>query len=565
MNFRDSYNCILISDFNIENMAGYLRNSPGVPATNVTVAPYGQVMQFLSGDASEYRQNKYDLAIVWTQPHKVIASFNDMINFKTVSVDEVLREVDDFASYLLGIRDKVKYVFVASWVLPAYNRGLGMLDMKFGIGTANTLMRMNVRLSENICDASNIYLLDAWRWAGIAGKNMFNPRSWYMGRIPFGNEVFREAAVDIRSFLGVLSGGTKKIIILDLDDTLWGGIVGDVGWENICLGGHNHIGEAYVDFQSALKSLTNRGVLLAVVSKNEESVALEAMVNHPEMVLKPEDLAGWKINWNDKAQNIVDLMSDLNLGIESAVFIDDSRIERGRVREALPEVYTPEWPEDKRLYTQTLLSLRCFDTPSISTEDIERSKMYVSERKRKAVKKEIGSQEEWLRSCDIKVAVDEINGSNIKRAVQLANKTNQMNLTTRRMSEGELTEWLEGDHERKMWTFRVSDRFGDSGLCGIVSIESDGREGRILDFVLSCRVMGRSVEETMLYWVISYVRSAGLSKVCAHYRPTAKNKPCLDFWKKSGFEPNKANDRFFWLTDKEYQKPDYIQIGVTLP
>ena len=560
MNSRDSYNCILISDFNIDNMAGYLRSITEVPKINVVVAPYGQVMQFLSGDTQEYRQNKYDLAIVWTQPHKIIASFNDMINFKAVSVDDVLGEVDDFALFLLGMRDKVKYVFIASWVLPIYNRGLGMLDMKFGIGTANTLMRMNVRLSENICGASNIYLLDAWRWAGIAGKNMFNPRSWYMGKIPYGNEVFREAAVDISSFLGVLSGSTKKIIILDLDDTLWGGIVGDVGWESISLGGHNHIGEAYVDFQSALKSLTNRGVLLAVVSKNDESVALEAMEKHPEMVLKPEDLAGWKINWKDKAQNIVDLMADLNLGVESAVFIDDSPFERGRVRDVLREVYTPEWPEDKRFYTQTLLSLRCFDTPYISVEDVERSKMYVSERKRKAVKKKIVSQEEWLRSCDIKVTVDEINGSSIKRTVQLINKTNQMNLTTRRMSEDVLAEWLEGDNERKMWTFRVSDRFGDSGLCGIVSIESAGREGRISDFVLSCRVMGRKIEETMLYTVLNYAHSLGLKEIYAKYISTPRNKPCLEFWEKSGFTFNEKDNIFIWNIGKKFVPPDFITI-----
>ena len=560
MNFRDSYNCILISDFNIDNMAGYLRNSSGEPAINVFVAPYGQVIQFLSGDAPEYLQNKYDLAIVWTQPHKVIAHFNDMINFKAVSVDDVLGEVDDFALFLLGMRDKVKYVFIASWVLPAYNRGFGMLDMKFGIGTSNTLMRMNVRLSENICEAANIYLLDAWRWAGIAGKNMFNPRSWYMGKIPFANEVFKEAAVDISSFLGVLSGSTKKIIILDLDDTLWGGKVGDVGWKNICLGGHNHIGEAYVDFQSALKSLSNRGVLLAVVSKNEESVALEAMESHPEMVLRPEDLAGWKINWKDKAQNIVDLLAGLNLGIESAVFIDDSPFERGRVRDALHEVFTPEWPEDKRLYTQTLLSLRCFDTPSISVEDTERSKMYVSERKRKGVRKKIGSQEEWLISCDIKVTVDELDGSNNKRVVQLINKTNQMNLTTRRMSEGELTEWLKGDNGRKMWTFRVSDRFGDSGLCGIVSIESDGREGRISDFVLSCRVLGRKIEETMLHTVINYAHSIGLKEVYAKYISTPRNKPCLEFWEKSGFTFNEKDNIFIWNIGKKFVPPDFITI-----
>jgi len=380
---------------------------------------------------------------------------------------------------------------------------------------------------------------------------------WYMGKIAYGNEVFMEAVKDIKAALRGIDGQSMKLIILDLDDTLWPGIVGDVGWENIRLGGHDHIGEAFVDFQRALKSLTNRGVLLGIVSKNEETIALEAIKNHPEMVLRLEDFAGLKINWQDKAQNTIDLVSDLNLGLQSVVFIDDNPVERARVREALPEVFVPEWPENKMLYKSALLSLRCFDTPSITKEDFERTGMYVSERQRSSLKRNVSSLDEWLKSLKIKVTVEELNTANLQRTAQLLNKTNQMNLTTRRMTESELVSWVK-QNGHKLWTFCVSDKFGDSGLTGIISIEVENKKGRIVDFVLSCRVMGQKVEETMLYTAINYSQSLGLEEIHAEYIPTAKNKPCLEFFKRSGFEY--TNGSFVWKVYKDFIMPKYIEI-----
>src|SRR5262249_53417094 len=158
---------------------------------------------------------------------------------------------------------------------------------------------------------------------------------WYLGKIPFSNDVFKDAVSDVKTAIRGLSGQSKKLVILDLDDTLWGGIVGDIGWQDLVLGGHHPIGESLVDFQKELKALKNRGILLAVVSKNEESIALEAIRNHPEMVIKERDLVGWRINWNDKAANIADLVRELNIGLDSVVFVDDNPVERARVREAL--------------------------------------------------------------------------------------------------------------------------------------------------------------------------------------------------------------------------------------
>lgn len=556
---KEKFKCLLISDFNIDIFSGYLSNDEDLPAVNATAAPFGQVMPLLMQDNSEYWKGGYDFTMIWTRPEGVSKSFKNLIAGMTSSIKDTLSEVDQFASLLVNMCSKVQAVFIPTWVLPPYYRGLGMLDMKKDLGIANTLMQMNLRLADNLDHCSNVYLLDVQRWINTAGKYAFNPRLWYRGKIAFGNNVYKEAVKDIKSALRGIQGHSKKIVILDLDNTLWGGVVGDLGWENIILGGHDPIGEAYADFQLALKSLTNRGILLGIVSKNDEATALEAINSHPEMVLKLKDFAGWKINWQDKAQNIVDLVADLNLGLQSVVFIDDNPVEQARVREALSEVLVPDWPDDSMLYVSTLHGLRCFDTPSVSKEDIERTRMYVNEQQRNELRKSLSSLDDWLMGLEIKIKIEELNEVNLQRTTQLLNKTNQMNLATRRMTERELLDWVKGDN-RKLWTFRVSDKFGDSGLTGIVSLEVKNDYCHIADFILSCRVIGRKVEETMLYTAVQFAGNLGLKSIKAEYIPTPKNKPCLDFWKKSGFQLNENDSSFTWDLKNKYALPHQIEV-----
>jgi len=419
---------------------------------------------------------------------------------------------------------------------------------------------MNLRLAENLA-GSGAFVLDAQKWLAVAGKYGCNPKLWYTAKVAFGNDVFSEAASDIKAAARGIAGKAKKLVVVDLDDTLWGGTVGDLGWQNVNLGGHNAAGEAYVDFQRALKSLTHRGVLLAIVSKNEEETACEAIQNHPEMVLKLDDFAGWRINWSDKAANVADLAAELNIGLQSIVFLDDNPVERARVKEALPEVLVPDWPEDPLLYKRALCSLRCFDSPSLSAEDRERTKMYVTERCREELKARVGSFDDWLRSLQIRVKVEELNPGNLQRAVQLFNKTNQLSLTTRRMTSRELVQWANEPH-RRLWTFTVSDKFGHSGLTGIVSLEVKDGIAQIVDFVLSCRVMGRKVEESMVHTAVKHAQDAGVDRVCAEYVPTSKNAPCLDFWKRSGFVQQRENF-FVWHARNPYPVPEAVTIEET--
>ena len=553
---------LLLSDFNADNLAALLTQSGDPPKVEVRAAPFGQVMPLLADGSSPQWSPPPDFAIVWTRPEAVLPSFGALLDYRQPSLDTLLGEVDAFVAALRAAQGRARFLLVPAWVLPAAERGFGLLDLRAGLGFAHTLLCLNLRLADGLERMPGTYLLDARRWMELAGRSGAVPKLWYLARIPFGLEVFKAAARDIQAALLALTGGSRKLLVLDLDDTLWGGIVGDVGWENLVLGGPDPKGEAFADFQRALKALTHRGVLLGIVSKNTEAVALEALRSHPEMVLRPEDFAGWRINWSDKAQNIADLAAELNLGLQSVVYVDDNPVERDRIRTALPEVLVPEWPEDKTLYRQALLGLGCFDSLAVSQEDRERTRLYATERQRTAARLATGSLEDWLASLELRVRVAPLDEASLPRAAQLLNKTNQMNLTTRRLSERELLDWAR-DPAHRLWTIRVADRFGDAGLTGLLSVQEANGELRIIDYVLSCRVMGRRVEETMAALAVQYGRLRGIPSVVAEYRQTPRNQPCLEFWQRSGFTA--SGERFVWQTTREFAIPEVVTLEGDFP
>ena len=549
----------LIADTTIDGLVDELKAPGSLPPLGAHVAPFGQVTPTL---LSAPDPDAADFAVVWTLPQLVVPHFAQALAHEGVDEQTLLEQVDAFTALIERAASGYKAVFVVNWVLPPWVRGLGMQDCRKD-GVTRALARMNLRLMDNLASHKSVFVFDAQRWFVGAQRAPVEPKAWYLGKMAVPQPVLAEAASDIRAAMSGIQGNARKLLVLDLDDTLWGGIVGDAGWENLKLGGHDPEGEAFVDFQKAIKRLKRRGVVLAIVSKNEESVALEAMRSHPEMILKEDDFVGWKINWQDKAKNIADLTAELNLGLQSVVFIDDNPVERARVRETLPEVFVPEWPLDKLEYSRAFGGLRCFDTPTLSKEDLERTLMYAEERKRNTLQQQVGSIEEWLKSLDIKVKVEALNPATLPRAAQLLNKTNQMNLTTRRLTETELTSWAEVDGH-VFYTVSVSDRFGDSGLTGLVSVECTDQDARIVDYVLSCRVMGRKVEETMLHLAVDWATKRGAKRVTATHLVTPKNKPCLSFFERSGFAAREGG-LFEWDAAQSYELPEPIHLDWARP
>ena len=553
-----SYSCLLIADFTIDNLARLIDNAPEPPRIRCTSTPFGSVSALLLDPNHECWRSRPDLTVVWTRPEVVSPAYAQRRDFVSVDDTVVLAEVDAFAQQLIAAAPRSRNWLVPSWVLPPQERGYGLLNARSGLGLTDLLNKMNAYLIDRLRKHTNIFILDTQRWVSNAGKFACNPKLWYMGKIAFNNDVFTEAARDIKATMLSLTDGARKLLVVDLDDTLWGGIVGEVGANHLRLGGHDPFGEAFIDFQRRLKALTARGIVLAIVSKNDEAVALEAIRTHPEMVLRPEDFAAYRINWRDKAENIVELAEELNLGLQSVVFIDNSPAERDRVAAALPEVLVPDWPADPMLYVSALQSLTCFDSPTVSTEDASRTRMYTAERERQQLKQSVGSLDDWLRSLNITVTVSQLTDTNRERTLQLLNKTNQMNLSTRRLTADELDQWCQqpGHHLRIV---RVEDRFGDAGLTGIVSLSIDGEKAQLVDFILSCRVLGRSVEETMLHVAVQIAREAGAGVLIAQPIPTEKNKPCREFFARCAFD-RQTDDSYAWSTDREYPLPDCIQL-----
>jgi FkbH-like protein len=546
---------VVLADFTIADLAIRLEDDSESPSMKVAYSPFDQVIpSLLQGPADDAT----DFCVVWTRPDAVSPAFRRVLAAEGATEEEILKEVDAFCDLIVQAAPKYRMLFVPTWTMAALHRGLGMIDARPG-GATWSLNVMNHRLMQRLSSSSQIFVLDASRWVEAAGRPATATRAWYMGKVVFQGATLAEAARDIKAAARGLAGQARKLLVLDLDDTLWGGIVGDAGWENLRLGGHDPEGEAFVDFQRLIRNITKRGIVLGIVSKNTESVALQAINSHPEMVLKQNDFVGWRINWSDKAKNIADLAADLNLGLQSVVFIDDNPVERARVRETLPEVLVPEWPEDKLLYPSAFLALRCFDTPVISKEDAERTALYAAEKNREASMAEVGSIDDWLMSLDIRVTAEPLSAANLPRTTQLLNKTNQMNLTTRRQTEAELTSWVSSS-SRALWAISVSDRFGDAGLTGILSVDATDGGCQIVDFVLSCRVMGRKVEESLLALAVQWANERGLGRISATVKPTAKNKPCQDFFAGSGFNVDQSGLIYTWDSATLYPVPAPITL-----
>ncbi|WP_222564853.1 HAD-IIIC family phosphatase [Novilysobacter antarcticus] len=550
--------CQVISDFNAQILVNYLEAGSLGPELTAAAAPFGQVAQTLRDPDSPAWHPMPDCTVLWTQPQAVVPLFSEVLSFGDFSTPDLLAQVDEYAALVARAAERSRMVLVPTWAAPAADRGWGMLDYRSDLGIQAALLRMNLRLAERLEAHGNVYVLDTQRWLLAAGPRAHAPKLWFMGKVPFGNEVFAEAARDVAAAITALRGGTRKLIVVDLDNTLWGGVVGDIGWENLLLGGHDQAGEAFVEFQQALKAMTRRGIVLAIASKNTEAVALEAIRSHPEMCLRAEDFAGWRINWQDKAQNIADLASELQIGLQSVVFLDDNPVERERVRLALPEVLVPEWPKDPMLYAQALRKLNCFDVLQRTGEDSVRTGFYQAQRHRQAERLEAGDLEAWLEGLATTVVVEPVSSANLTRVVQLLNKTNQMNLRTRRLTEHEARQWTAqpGNH---MWAFRVSDRLGDSGITGIAGVSIDGDTCTVADYVLSCRVMGRKLEETLLAWIVDRAREMGAREVVMEVLPTAKNAPCLEFLRRSGLDGH-AEPRFAFSTTHAYPLPKAITL-----
>ncbi|WP_323016314.1 HAD-IIIC family phosphatase [Castellaniella sp.] len=336
-------------------------------------------------------------------------------------------------------------------------------------------------------------------------------------------------------------GGSAKCLVLDLDNTLWGGVIGDDGLAGIVLGQGSAEGEAFLAFQRYVRALSRRGVILAVCSKNDVKNAKQPFSSHPDMLLKLEDIACFVANWQDKASNLRYIAKTLNIGIDSLVFTDDNPFERNLIRQELPMVRVPELPDDPSFYVHTLARSGYFESVSLTSEDLQRSVQYQANLQRAALLEEQTDLGAYLNSLGMVLEWSRFNDTNLPRIVQLINKSNQFNLTTRRYTEEDVSLMMQAD-QGVFISLRLTDRFGDNGIIAVVMALADHSHPqlsaalRIDTWLMSCRVLGRQVEQATLQVLVGLAKNAGVEHLIGEYLPTAKNGMVSDHYQELGFE-----------------------------
>jgi len=347
-------------------------------------------------------------------------------------------------------------------------------------------------------------------------------RFFHHAKIPCDPECLVEYGHSVASLILALQGLSKKCLALDLDNTLWGGVIGDDGLGGIRLGQGNPEGETFLAFQRYLKSLKDRGVILAVCSKNEEPVAKEVFEKHREMVLRLDDISCFVANWEPKADNLRKIAQTLNIGRDSIVFVDDNPAERALVRQLAPEVCVPELPEDPAGYIAAIEGLRAFQVVSLSSEDLKRTEFYQANSERQLQAESASNIDEFLKSLSMVAHVAPVDAASLERSSQLINKSNQFNLTTRRRSAAEL-QALVDDPQWITRTVSLEDKFGDNGLISLLLARVEDNALNIDTWLMSCRVLKRGVENLLLNKLVELARERGLNEIVGEYIPTAKN------------------------------------------
>jgi len=361
------------------------------------------------------------------------------------------------------------------------------------------------------------------------------PTQWNMAKLPFAMEYVPIYCDYVSRVIGALKGKSKRVLVLDLDNTLWGGVIGDDGLGGVKLGEGDGTGEAFLNIQKAALSYRDRGIVLAVVSKNTDSVARTMFREHPDMVLREHHIAVFQANWDDKATNIKAIANELSLGLDAFVFLDDNPAERAIVRQFLPQVAVPELPEDPALYARVLSAAGYFEATAFSGEDRKRAAYYEGNAKRLLLGQSVANMEEYLAALDMEIDLRPFDAVNRGRIHQLINKSNQFNLTTRRYSEAEVA-GLEGLEDVFTLQVRLKDRFGDNGMISVVICRlTEPGTWTIDTWLMSCRVLGRGVERVVLDHLLQAARSAGIERVVGEYVPSKRNDLVRDHYGSLGF------------------------------
>jgi len=441
----------------------------------------------------------------------------------------------DYVSHLVQVINQNATCRIIYFNFPELNDGVfGNFANKTDLSLLYHIRKINLGLMDLAMQTKNLFINDVASLYSVSGKSLATSSSTYTNTgIVFDIDFWPGIAKNTTDIILAIGGKFKKAVILDLDNTLWGGIIGDDGLENIQIG-ELGIGRAFTELQTWLKQLKERGIILAVCSKNYEHIALEPLEKHPDMVLRPDDIAVFVANWENKVDNIRYIQSVLNIGFDSMVYLDDNPFERNMVRNEIGTLAIPELPEDPAEYLGYLQTLNLFETASVTGEDSERTKQYQEEAKRVSLQKAYANEDEFLESLEMVCTVSSFDKFNTPRVAQLSQRSNQFNLRTVRYTEKDI-EQIGLDNEYVPFTFSLADKYGDYGLICVVILKKAGENLFVDTWFMSCRVLKRGMENFTLNTIAGYAAEHGFKKIIGEYIPTPKNELVKDHYARLGF------------------------------
>ena len=549
---------------------------PIVPLLRAEAFTYGIDVEVHVGDFNTYVQDIVDAssALYRFAPDAVVLAVRtedvapDLVDGFADLSSEGAREAagrvaSGYEQWVTSFRQHSQAALVIHSLERPRHPSLGVLDSQSEVGQSGLIRQINRELRRVAEGFRGVYILDYDALVARHGSgNWHDERKWLMARLPIAADHLLHMAREWMRFLAPLTGHTAKCLAVDLDNTLWGGVIGEEGMTGIKVGAE-YPGAAFQALQRALLDLSKKGILLAACSKNNLDDAMEALDKHPGMLLRSKHFAALRINWTDKSQNLREIAQELNIGIDSLAFLDDNPFEREQVRAALPEVTVIDLPQNPLDYATAVRDCPVFERLTLSAEDEQRTAMYAEQRQRAGAEQSFQSKEDFFRFLEQEAELNPVSDLTLARVAQLTQKTNQFNLTTRRYSEAQIAEMA----EKKEWnirSIRVRDRFGDHGLVGVAIVLDQGDQCEIDTFLLSCRVIGRTVETALLAHIAKGAVERGCKRLVGWFLPTKKNAPARDFYSQHKFElVEQTHEGTLWslnLTQEGVPFPEWVKL-----
>jgi len=527
----------------------------------IIIGGYNQLYQELASDDSIVTHKDVDILWIWAQLEDLLPreiTDNPNILLSSQGLKAVEQSIESLLKALVALRERFKGLIVINDFFPDRLSAYGIADSNRAVQHEQVYRRAMDVLQQGLSQLtySTIFPLSGLvRHYGL--DNAIDRRLQILADCRFTPEFFFKLARAFRPYIRSVKAIVKKVLVLDLDNTLWGGVVGKDGWDKVKIG-NDGVGKAFLLFQAAILELHNRGVVLAINSKNNPEDVNELFQKRQEMLLKPEHFAAIKTNWHDKITNCIEIAKEINVGLDSLVFWDDNPSERLLIRHGLEQVFVVELPGDVALWADFVRTLGLFDSLQLSEEDAKRGQMYAQERLRRQTASLAPDLDSFLKLLELEVEIQDASEQNIPRIVSLVSRTNQFNLTTRRHSEQTIRDWERSD-DCKITCYAAQDRFGSYGIIGVTILKKTDGDVEIDSLLLSCRAIGKGIEKVMLSVVMEQARQMGAGRVKATYIPTKKNSPVKDFLPNNGFCLINEDDT------KKYYDIDLSQVRLTIP